>query len=70
MGWGSRSSGAAIAPQLSAHVANEARQESAIAKEARKAREERQHQPYPKQKGGGKGAKKGPGGGLDPAEKS
>ena len=71
MGWGSRASGAAIAPQLSAHVASEARQESAIAKEARKAREERQQHPYPKPpKGKGKGrGDGGAGGGQDPAPK-
>eukprot|EP00959_Pyramimonas_sp_CCMP1952_P113974 2383332-Pyramimonas_sp.AAC.1 len=40
MGWSRRAGGAAISPGLSAHVADQLRQEAAIMKEARKARVE------------------------------
>ena len=40
MGWGSRRAGATLPPQLTSHVAEALRNDAAIAKEARKAREE------------------------------
>ena len=42
MGWGRRREGGGIAPALSRHVATELQSEAAVAKEARKAREEQQ----------------------------
>ena len=55
MGWGSRAGGAAVPPTLSAYVSKELQQDAAIAKEARKAREERSLKPKGKGKGKGQG---------------
>ena len=41
MGWGARRSGGAVQRNLTSYVADQLRQEAAIAKEARKAKEER-----------------------------
>ena len=41
MGWGSRRAGSTIAPALVAHVAEELRNDYAIVKEQRKAKEEK-----------------------------
>ena len=57
MGWGMRRSGATIAPQLSSYVAEQLRSDAAIAKEARKAREEMTLRKQKKKPG--KGAGKG-----------
>ena len=55
MGWKYRRSGAGVDTSLAAYVANELKNEAAIAKEARKAREEqdqRRRQKPPGKKGG------------------
>ena len=54
MGWAARQHGATVAPHLREHVATNLRGDAAIAKEARKAREEAAAGRKPK-KGGGKG---------------
>ena len=57
MGWGSRRHGATQCPALTAHVSEQLKNDSAIAKEARKAREERVLKSSKKPKGKGKGNK-------------
>lgn len=59
MGWGSRRSGATIPPHLAQHVAEQLRSDAAIAKEARKAREEKVLKKAKSNKGHGKGASDG-----------
>jgi hypothetical protein len=46
MGWAYRKSSQGVVSELAAHVASELKDETAIMKEARKAREERQQQPH------------------------
>jgi len=58
MGWGRRRGGGAAQQSLTSYVADQLRTEASIAKESRKAREEknlRAHRPIPKGKGKGKG---------------
>ncbi|CAE8616423.1 unnamed protein product [Polarella glacialis] len=55
MGWAYRQRGAGIDQALTAHVASELKAEAAIAKEARKAREEAAARRQPKPKKGAKG---------------
>lgn len=57
MGWKYRKSGQGVDSELAQHVANELKTEAAIAKEARKAREEQdlRRRRNPPKKGGGEG---------------
>mmetsp|Transcript_116243 Transcript_116243/g.369909 ORF Transcript_116243/g.369909 Transcript_116243/m.369909 type:complete len:90 (-) Transcript_116243:466-735(-) len=59
MGWGRRRGGEAAQQSFTSYVADQLRTEASIAKESRKAREEknlRAHRPNPKGKGKGEGA--------------
>jgi hypothetical protein len=63
MGWGRRHAGGAVQRSLTAYVSEQLRSDAAIAKESRKAREERalraSRKPGPKGDGKGGGGKKG-----------
>ena len=55
MGWGVSRRGGAVKPSLQAHVASKLRDEAAVAKESRKAREEKTGRGNPRGRGRGRG---------------